>query len=223
MIYQVTVPTGCAPGDIFQVEIGKELFDVNVPVGCGAGSCIEMRCGSPVDDSLLDEIATSLRVDEGPTVQVQIPVGYLPGDELLVDTPDGRTLAVIVPSDGLPGTWLEVALPDPPALDPLMDDPKDGWGAMETDFAAYKSPTSVRHSFDGGGGAAEYTQTGYTTPSDCDFDFDDSYLIQRSDGTYSEGWIKEYDESCDMYHVLIVGVGYKWVCREQIECNTVHY
>ena len=53
--------------------------------------------------------------------------------------------------------------------------------------------------------------------------FDDSYLIQRSDGSYSEGWIKEFDPSCGLYHVLIVGVGYKYVSREQIEVNTVHF
>lgn len=51
---------------------------------------------------------------------------------------------------------------------------------------------------------------------------DDSYLIQRSDGGYSEGWIYEYDESCGLYHVLIVGVGYTYVAREHIELNTVH-
>ena len=51
---------------------------------------------------------------------------------------------------------------------------------------------------------------------------DDSYLIQRSNGSYSEGWISDFDESCGLYHVLIVGVGYKYVSREQIELNTVH-
>ena len=56
-----------------------------------------------------------------------------------------------------------------------------------------------------------------------EFDTEDSYLIQRSDGSYSDGWIKEYDESCGLYHVLIIGVGYKWVEREQIEVNTVHF
>ena len=51
---------------------------------------------------------------------------------------------------------------------------------------------------------------------------DDSYLIQRSNGSYSQGWIFDFVESCGLYHVLIVGVGYKYVSREQIELNTVH-
>ena len=56
-----------------------------------------------------------------------------------------------------------------------------------------------------------------------EFDLEDSYLIQRSDGSYAEGWICEFDKRCNMYKVLIIGAGHKWVVREQIEQNTVHF
>ena len=240
MIYEVTVPAGCRPGDTFQVEIGDEVFEVTTPSGCGAGSSIEIRCGplhagTMADDGasmLLDEMG-QLRFDDDTasqmTFQVEVPVGYRPGDELLIDTPDGRTVAVLVPSGGLPGTLVEVALPDASVCEPPLDDPKDG---LHT--AVDGSPNCVRAHLDQLSDAMEplpaalAISASSTSLSACDdfeedFDFDDSYMIQRSDGSYSEGWIKEHDWSCDLYHVLIVGAGYKWVCREQIECNTVHF
>ena len=56
-----------------------------------------------------------------------------------------------------------------------------------------------------------------------EFDFDDSYLIQRSDGSYTRGFIQSYDRSCGLYHVLVVGAGYKYVSREQIELDTIKF
>jgi len=200
---------------------------------------------------LADEMG-QLRVDEDAalqTFQVEVPVGYCPGDELIIDTPDGRTVAVLVPSGGLPGTLVEVALaevPETPGCESLLDAAGGGEaapagsggeskGALRTAATAVDaSPNCVRAHLDQLGDAMEplpaalAISASSTSLSACDdfeedFDFDDSYMIQRSDGSYSEGWIKEHDWSCDLYHVLIVGVGYKWVCREQIEINTVHF
>ena len=53
--------------------------------------------------------------------------------------------------------------------------------------------------------------------------FDDSYLIEGSDGSFSQGYIQSYDRSRGLYHVLVVGVGYKHVPREQIALDTVHF
>jgi len=50
-----------------------------------------------------------------------------------------------------------------------------------------------------------------------DFSLDQTYWIQRSDGSYSQGWIKEYDPCIELYRVLIIGVGYKYVSWSEVE------
>ena len=206
MIYEVTVPTGCSPGDTFQVQVGAVTFDVTAPDGYGAGSTIEISATPPTTlalDDTLDE------PDSSTVLEVEVPAGCAPGDEFLVEMPDGRTLEVVVPTGSAPGTRLAVALP---ADESLSGKPME---------SVHES--SGVHSACADGIEEPADESGQNPDG---FDFDDSFLIQRSDLSYSEGWLKEYDGYTDLYLVLIVASdrsGYKYVGREQIELNTVHF
>jgi hypothetical protein len=214
MLYEVLVPTGCAPGDIFQVHVNKTVFDITVPEGCGEGSNInlELPLGELSHLQLDDNDPAAVVAPEAAAVEVEVPDGCFPGDEFLVQTQEGQTLTVVVPPGGSPGTRLEVMLPALDAKRSLEVPPDASPTGVEAEWAADASVTDESATSQ----SDDSTRAG-------EFDTEDSYLIQRSDGSYSDGWIKEYDESCGLYHVLIIGVGYKWVEREQIEVNTVHF
>lgn len=207
-LYDVIVPAGCVAGDTFQVQVGEDFYDVSVPDGCEPGSSIETLLPS------VERTTPKLDMDvTQETCEVEIPDGCCRGDEFLVETLDGLTFAVTVPDNGLPGMLLQVALPGPRADN---ESPR----CVRSPFKEDKAETSLQQWHE----PQEPDQTsGDVWVDELGGYFDDSYLIQRSDGSYSEGWIKEFDPSCGLYHVLIVGVGYKYVSREQIEVNTVHF
>ena len=205
MLYEVTVPEGCVTGDVFQVQIGADLVDVTTPAGCGAGDCfsIWLQTGADVGEHRLEDTKLA-------TLEVEIPPGCFAGDEVIVEAPDGQTLAVVVPNDVAPGMILQISVPEPAESDGAeSDDTVTGGGVYRAETAAFEldGPTDEL--------AELFSPDG--------FDFEDSYLIQRSDGSYSSGWLKSYDCCTDMYHVLIPMVGYKYVTREQIELDTVHF
>ena len=105
MLYEVLVPTGCAPGDIFQVHVNKTVFDITVPEGCGEGSNInlELPLGELSHLQLDDNDPAAVVAPEAAAVEVEVPDGCFPGDEFLVQTQEGQTLTVVVPPGGSPG------------------------------------------------------------------------------------------------------------------------
>jgi len=239
MLFDVTVPLGCAPGDVFQLKVGTKVFDVVVPEGCGEGSKIEMAIA---EEDLTEEPPP---IGATPaTIEVEVPTGCFPGDEFLVDTPDGQTVTVVVPEGSAPGTLLEVALPSPieevdhdrVPKDPRYDPSPDSIRAHLDDLEPYplvpETPpvlsAAVSCTWDlpsPTGMCSDAAPSAIVEEPDAGpdgFDLDDQYLIQRSNGDYSEGWLKEYDAFSDMYLALIPGAGYKYVSREQIELNSVH-
>ena len=223
MLFEVCVPAGISPGDTFQVQVAdSQVFDVTAPEGCKAGSSINI------------DVAVDLK-QSSEALQVEVPTGCLPGETLNVVTPDGRTVLVVVPDDSAPGSLLEV-----------MEVPETSKVLSE----GAESPSSVRTAFDDEGAAGTEPASGSPLPhrkkgsashikalrqlaarapavedtaEEQEFDFDDSYLIQRSDGSYTRGFIQSYDRSCGLYHVLVVGAGYKYVSREQIELDTIKF
>lgn len=204
MLYEVVVPDGCVPGQVFQVQIGSSLFNVTAPADCRAGDCFSTLLDATDEGTTLGGAS----VPDAPTMlEVEIPPGCFAGDEFIVESPDGQTLAVVVPDDSAPGMWLQIAAPAPLQAEP--EDAETGGGVYRAETAAF--------------GMGEPVDEPDTMFSPDGFDFDDSYLIQRSDGSYSSGWLKSYDASTDLYHVLIPRVGYKYVAREQIELDTVHF
>ena len=154
-------------------------------------------------------------------LEVEIPAGCFAGDEFLIETPGGERLSVVVPPGSEPGMLVQIAVEVPPtaveaapSTPPLPIVSEAPTQSCLDDYALDEPAVDEVASK-----CAQLTVEPSWRVEE--FDFDDSFLIQRSDGSYSEGWIKEYDESCDLYYVLIPGVGCKYVGREQIELNSV--
>ena len=187
MLYDIIVPAGVSQGETFQVHVGATDFDVVVPDGYGEGMKLELEL-----PSIEDTNAQAM-------IEVEVPAGCFAGDEIMVETPDGGTVAVVVPEGSSPGTLLSVALPEP--AEPRLD-------KMESvQRPSTPSPTSVRATFGemlsnesrtsndalilsepAAEPAAEPAEVRDFGPDG--FDFDDSYLIQRSDGSYTEGFLQ---------------------------------
>jgi hypothetical protein len=252
-LYEVTLPTGCTAGDTFQVDVGGVLYDVTASEDCGAGCSIttflpvERTVPEPGSITTFLPVERTVPEPDGrPTsCEVEVPTGCCPGAEFLVETLDGLTLSVLVPDDCSPGTMLQVSLPrsvdreletSPMCVRALISEEVEATPAQTTRQRESKGFVGRMRNIVAG---SDNSTTAEVASSDAcmpsvhpdmskagrrdEFCYDDSYLIQRSDGSYSEGWIQEYDESCSLYRVLIVGVGYKYVAREQIELNTVHF
>ena len=186
MLYDIIVPAGVSQGETFQVHVGATDFDVVVPDGYGEGMKLELEL-----PSIEDTNAQAM-------IEVEVPAGCFAGDEIMVETPDGGTFAVVVPEGSSPGTLLSVALPEP--AEPRLDK------VESVQRPSTPSPTSVRatfgemlskesHSEDAlilsepaAEPAAEPAEVRDFGPDG--FDFDDSYLIQRSDGSYTEGFLQ---------------------------------
>ena len=182
MLYDIIVPAGVSQGETFQVHVGATDFDVVVPDGYGEGMKLELEL-----PSIEDTNAQAM-------IEVEVPAGCFAGDEIMVETPDGGTFAVVVPEGSSPGTLLSVALPEP--AEPRLDK------VESVQRPSTPSPTSVRatfgemlskesHSEDAlilSEPAADPAEVRDFGPDG--FDFDDSYLIQRSDGSYTEGFLQ---------------------------------
>ena len=182
MLYDIIVPAGVSQGETFQVHVGATDFDVVVPDGYGEGMKLELEL-----PSIEDTNAQAM-------IEVEVPAGCFAGDESMVETPDGGTFAVVVPEGSSPGTLLSVALPEP--AEPRLDK------VESVQRPSTPSPTSVRatfgemlskesHSEDAlilSEPAADPAEVRDFGPDG--FDFDDSYLIQRSDGSYTEGFLQ---------------------------------
>ena len=186
MLYDIIVPAGVSQGETFQVHVGATDFDVVVPDGYGEGMKLELEL-----PSIEDTNAQAM-------IEVEVPAGCFAGDEIMVETPDGGTFAVVVPEGSSPGTLLSVALPEP--AEPRLDK------VESVQRPSTPSPTSVRatfgemlskesHSEDAlilsepaAESAADPSEVRDFGPDG--FDFDDSYLIQRSDGSYTEGFLQ---------------------------------
>ena len=187
MLYDIIVPAGVSQGETFQVHVGATDFDVVVPDGYGEGMKLELEL-----PSIEDTNAQAM-------IEVEVPAGCFAGDEIMVETPDGGTFAVVVPEGSSPGTLLSVALPEP--AEPRLDK------VESVQRPSTPSPTSVRATFGemlskesrtsndalilsepAAEPAAEPAEVRDFGPDG--FDFDDSYLIQRSDGSYTEGFLQ---------------------------------
>jgi hypothetical protein len=215
MLYEIIVPAGVSPGETFQVQVGSNAFDVVVPDGCGAGSNLELEL--PVDDTI--------ETDAPAMVEVEVPTGCHAGDEFMVETPDGL-VAVVVPDGSSPGTLLSIALPAPAELQ--LDKPKTEPPFIDSSPRSVRATLEELPAMESSGWeerpvtAAEPVDENEESFGPDGFDFEDSYLIQRSDGSYTEGYLQKYDSASFLYYVLIPRAGFKWVSREQIELNTVH-
>ena len=187
MLYDIIVPAGVSQGETFQVHVGATDFDVVVPDGYGEGMKLELELPS-IEDT-----------NEQAMIEVEVPAGCFAGDEIMVETPDGGAFAVVVPEGSSPGTLLSVALPEP--TEPRLDK------VESVQRPSTPSPTSVRATFGemlsnesrtskdalilsepAAEPAAEPAEVRDFGPDG--FDFDDSYLIQRSDGSYTEGFLQ---------------------------------
>ena len=187
MLYDIIVPAGVSQGETFQVHVGATDFDVVVPDGYGEGMKLELELPS-IEDT-----------NEQAMIEVEVPAGCFAGDEIMMETPDGGTFAVVVPEGSSPGTLLSVALPEP--AEPRLDK------VESVQRPSTPSPTSVRATFGemlsnesrtsndalilsepAAEPAAEPAEVRDFGPDG--FDFDDSYLIQRSDGSYTEGFLQ---------------------------------
>ena len=172
MLYDIIVPAGVSQGETFQVHVGATDFDVVVPDGCGEGMKLELELPS-IEDTNTQAM-----------IEVEVPDGCFAGDEIMVETPDGGTVAVVVPEGSSPGTLLSVALPEPaqPRFDKVELEERP----------STPTPTSVRATF----GEMLSKENALIQPAEVrdfgpdGFDFDDSYLIQRSDGSYTEGFLQ---------------------------------
>ena len=214
--YTVCVPDDVFPGDVFTVRVAEESYEVTVPMGCEPGSSIDVSLPTAPSDCA-----------------VEIPTGFFPGDELLVEIPGGRTIAVVLTDDCLPGMMLQLDLsedettarPMYSSTDVLTDN--SFYGMLKNKPTVHSSMTDPTGSHSNALESMEVNVEAGMSPADDewddDLDYDDSYLIQRSDGSYSEGYVQYFDRSCGLYHALIVGAGFKYVSREQIESNSVHY
>lgn len=176
------------------------------------------------------------------------PAGlYEPGG--LYALPDSES----APGDGVPspphglyapgGLYALPSIPPAPRASPLHAKLEDSaaapmWSPSSVQSRLDLGPTPLHGSSETGstgGGCYWADGTAWVDPATAEkgasamvtppgeFDFDDSYLIQRSDGSYSLGYIQEYDAGSELYRVLIPGVGFKYVAREQIELDTVHF
>ena len=221
MLFEVCVPAGISPGDTFQVQVADSqmLLEVTAPDGVCAGSSINI------------DVAVDLK-ESSEALQVEVPTGCLPGETLNVVTPDGRTVLVVVPDDSAPGSLLEVMEVPETSLSEGAESPSSVRTAFDDEGADETKPAGspLPHRKKGSASHVKALRQLATrapavedTAEEQEFDFDDSYLIQRSDGSYSRGFIHSYDRSCGLYHVLVVGAGYKYVSREQIELDTIKF
>ena len=210
MLYEVVVPAGVQPGDTFQVQADDQLYVVTAPEGCKAGSTIEAL----------------LPVARGrggvPTCAAESPTG-----EELMDVSENENAErpdVLHRRSSHVGTLKQLAaygsdsLESPSCVQTVFtDDELAGQpGVLHRKSSHVRTLKQLATlGFDALGIADDAAAE--------EFDFNDSFLIQRSDGSYSPGYIQSYDRSSGLYHVLVVGAGFKFVAREQIELNTVHF
>lgn len=248
---EVEIPAGCYPGDEFLVETAEATMTVVVPDGCSPGTMLEIELPSTPQPPVMEAPSTADAMQELALEGARsksTPYGlYAPGG--LYALPDSEPALRDDASSPPPGLYalgglyaLPPSAPAPPAS-PLH-------AKSEDDAAPMWSPSSVQSRLDlvptplhgsgetglTGGGCywadgtvwedpktAEKAASAAMVTAPGEFDFDDSYLIQRSDGSYSLGYIQEFDAGSELYRALIPGVGFKYVAREQIELDTVHF
>ena len=172
VLMQLTVPDASFPGDQITVSAGGEEFLVTVPNGVGPGSLIE------VDLPLASEQAAP-EAQLNQRVQVTIPENCRAGEPFSVQAPWGGVFEVVVPEGLLPGDFLEVELPTEQVAQL----------AAEATAPAGEEPITpaVDGALEGADAYAGMHRIGAHVS------------VLRSNGSYSPGTIKEYDELSDTY------------------------
>mmetsp|Transcript_415 Transcript_415/g.1012 ORF Transcript_415/g.1012 Transcript_415/m.1012 type:complete len:421 (-) Transcript_415:151-1413(-) len=175
--YDVPVPQGLKPGDMFQANVGGQLMQVQVPLDKGPP-------GVPVPANTMARVwgpSSNTGQSPGQTTQlmeITVPPGFGPGMMLQFQTVEGKAMEVLIPAGATSGSTFQLHVPQnvqSPVLSPEVNNP-------EASKEPPKNPRIVDGEFGADENGIQATVPESITVQDFLIALENAQLVQTTDG-----------------------------------------